>query len=244
MLEAVRPLVLEREVEQRREVAGPHDGREQRSTTTTGNDRRRTTAEWSTGRIQRRRDLGRRGLEEQGDRSREQQERRPDERQQQVLDHVHREQRRVVGGEPGVDARYRTASTPDHPVGRPAAGDRVGRMRPVRAPDARRPTAAARAIAGSQASGSNDQPNTQASRRPAAPGPWRRGRGRPPGAASIATAADAATRQARTGGGRRAGRARGGARRRRSRAHSRPSGPMRSASGRDGPRAHAPSGMI
>ena len=132
------PRVLEGEVEQRREVADPHDAPRTRATRRPGSDSRRTTVEWSTGRSQRRRTSGVEARRSRVIGAASSRSGGRDEHQQQVLDHVHREQRGVVGGDPGVHG-VQDREHADHPVGRPAAGDRVERMRPVRPLDPHAP---------------------------------------------------------------------------------------------------------
>ena len=120
-------------------------------------------------------DLGRDGLQQLGHRRGQGEERRRDEHQQQVLDHVHREQRRVVA----LDARSGARTGPRaarHARDRRRRGTGWLGMRPVDAAGRPRTTAAGRR-AGSQASGSNDQPNAKLARS-AASGRSGRGRGR------------------------------------------------------------------
>ena len=86
-------------------------------------------------------------------------ERRGDERQQDVLDHVNREERRVVA----LDARLQGDGDRGEPAeerDRPAARHRVRRMRGVTRRTAMiQPMATA--ASGSTTTGSNDQPNAK-----------------------------------------------------------------------------------
>ena len=126
---------------------------------TTGKASTRMTREWRTGRIQRRRASGRRDAQEQRDRSGQGDERGGDQHQQDVLDHVDGEQRRVVA----LDAREQRERDGQHPQAerdRPPARDRVRRMRPVDPAD--RPPPHGRAVSAmpSVGSGSNVQPSS------------------------------------------------------------------------------------
>ena len=203
---------------------------EQRPTTTTGNDSRPDDPRVEHGQDPAPARLGRRRLEEQRDRPGEQQERRPDQRQQQVLDHVQREQRRVVGGEPGVE-RVQDREHADDPVDRPAARRSGGRMRPVRPAGRPRRHSSSASDRGQPGQRVERPAEQRGSRRRAAPGPsapWARtargGRAsrRPP----------TPRRQARTARRTALPGERAGAGRRGSRAPFSPLGPMRSR-GRD-----------
>ena len=140
---------------------------------TTGNAKNRTIREWSTGRIQRLRVSGELRLEEERDRAGEQEQRRRDEGEDQVLDHVDAEQRRVVALDPRVEGDEQ-GDDPEGPGHGPVTGDRVG---PGGAAGPGRPRSRHRSsapIAGSQTSGSNDHDrrNEPASGAGGTPPPW------------------------------------------------------------------------
>ena len=124
--------VLERRVEQRARSGDPHDDREQQPRDDRVSTSTRTGREWRTGRIHRRRASGDDDAQQQRDRRARAAAaaRRP--WQQQVLDHVDREQRRVVGAigdwsatsstasrEPRTTIRQRGTGLPDAPGPRP-----------------------------------------------------------------------------------------------------------------------------
>ncbi len=137
VLQTVQPLVLQRRVEQRREMAPPHDGREQdpcnhgerEEPDDAGMEEREDPAAPRPGGG---------GAQEERDRPRVQQERRRHQREQHVLDHVVREQRGVVALHPGIQ-RHQDRQQAQHPRDRPAPRNRVCGVSPVDPPHAGAP---------------------------------------------------------------------------------------------------------
>ena len=158
MLEVVDHRVLERRVEQRREMDRPHHRREHDP----GRDR--VAEEPHDPRVEDRQDpaVARRRRaqpQDEGDRRGQRQQRRGDQHQQHVLDHVDREQRRVVAADPrqegerqGQDARRGTRSSGGAGPGSPG-GPRSTR----RTAHSHQTVTAARPRVGS---GSNVQPSS------------------------------------------------------------------------------------
>ena len=125
----------------------PHAPPRTRARSTTGKRRSPRTREWSTGRIQRRRISGGATRRSRVIGAPSSEQRRGHERQQQVLDHVDREQRRVVALDPATGARPRSrAGRPARTRSvRAAARDcRDGPRRPRGPPTGSRPRASAR----------------------------------------------------------------------------------------------------
>ena len=121
----------------------PHITAANTTQATTGKARTRMTRPWRTGRIQRRRVAGDADPQHQGDRRGQRDERRGDQRQQHVLDHVDREQGRVVA----VDARQQGEGErchPGHERHGPAPWHGIVRMGGVDPPDGPPPPAAGR----------------------------------------------------------------------------------------------------
>ena len=137
MLQTVQPLVLQRRVEQRREMAPPHDGREQdpcnhgerEEPDDAGMEEREDPAAPR---------LRGGGAQEERDRPRVQQERRRHQREQHVLDHVIGEQGGVVALHPGIQ-RHQDRQQAQHPRDRPAPRNRVCGVSPVDPPHAGAP---------------------------------------------------------------------------------------------------------
>ena len=129
--------VLERRVEQRREVDRPHHRREHDPR------RDRVAEEPHDPRMEDRQDpavAGRRRAQPQdeGDRRGQRQQRRRDQHQQHVLDHVDREQRGVVAADPGQEGEGQGQDAGEE-RDRPAARDRVRRVDRVDPPDRPQP---------------------------------------------------------------------------------------------------------
>ena len=120
MLEVVDERILERRVEERREVGRPHHRRRTSARPRPGAPGSARRASAARGRSQRRRVPARTDAEHQRDRRRQREERRGDQHQQDVLDHVDREQGRVVA----LDARRaaRTRAPASRPGTRRSAG--------------------------------------------------------------------------------------------------------------------------
>ena len=140
---------------------------------TTGNARTLVSRECRTGRIQRRRVAGEATRRtrvigaDQGD------ERRGHHRQQQVLDHVHREQRRVVAVDAGQQGEGERGQAGGERHG-PASRHGIGRMRGVRRDGPPTTTRRAATAMPSVGSGSNVQPSSSvaADGGSAGTGPW------------------------------------------------------------------------
>ena len=92
------------------------------------------TREWSAGRIHARRDPGRRDAKDERDRGGQRDRRRSQEDQDHVLDHVDREQGRVVALDARLE-RHGDRREAQQEERRPIAGDRVRRVRRVDPPD-------------------------------------------------------------------------------------------------------------
>ena len=160
VLQPVGPLVLERHVEQRREVARPHARPRTAATTRPGTTGTGPAANGAPAGSSAAASPGDDARRSRHDRPGVQEQRRRDQVEQQVLDHVDREQRRVVGRDPRVQ-RDQQHGDPRHPRPGPlrAGPDSAGWARLTRrTPSA--PQRAAAAIAGSQTSGSNAQPKS------------------------------------------------------------------------------------
>ena len=121
------------------EKCAPHITPAKSSQATTGKASTRITREWRTGSIDRWRVAGREP-QDQGHRPGQRDQRRRDQGQQHVLDHVDREQRRVVPVDPGQQGEgdgQQAAGEGD----RARARHRVRRVRPVDLPDGPPPPA-------------------------------------------------------------------------------------------------------
>ena len=117
-------------IEQRREVGPPHHRGEDHPGDDREGEHAQRRREWRTGRIQRCAVAGATQAQQQGDRRGQGDQRRRDEHQQDVLDHVQREERRVVGLDAGASARTRGPASRRGTRPSGAAG-RGGRMRRV-----------------------------------------------------------------------------------------------------------------